>query len=46
MRLHFVLDKLSLPDDKAYGLDFNNVVMEQTPLILGKTENITLIREQ
>ncbi|KAA2242648.1 KUP/HAK/KT family potassium transporter [Chitinophaga agrisoli] len=46
MRLHFVLDKLSLPDDKAYGLDFNNVVMEQVPLILGKTENVTLIREK
>jgi KUP system potassium uptake protein len=33
MRLHFVLDKLSLPDDKAYGLDYNNVVIERAPLI-------------
>lgn len=45
MRLHFILDKLSLSDDKAYGLDYNNVVTERTPLILGKTENITLTRE-
>ncbi|WP_245552116.1 KUP/HAK/KT family potassium transporter [Chitinophaga pinensis] len=45
MRLHFLLDNLSLPDDKAYGLDNNNVVIERTPLILGKTENITLRRE-
>lgn len=45
MRLHFILDKLSLSDDKAYGLDYNNVVIERTPLILGKTENITLTRE-
>ncbi|MBS1772933.1 MAG: KUP/HAK/KT family potassium transporter [Bacteroidetes bacterium] len=46
MRLHFILDKLSLPDDKAFGLDYNNVVVEKVPLILGKTENITLIREK
>ncbi|WP_343670826.1 KUP/HAK/KT family potassium transporter [Chitinophaga sp.] len=45
MRLHFILDRLSLPDDKAYGLDDNNVIIERTPLILGKTENITLTRE-
>lgn len=46
MRLHFILDKISLPDDKAYGLDYNNVVVERVPLILGSTENITLIREK
>lgn len=46
MRLHFILDKISLPDDKAYGLDYNNVVVERVPLVLGKTENITLIREK
>ena len=45
MRIHFLLDNMSLPDDKAYGLDYNNVVIERVPLILGKTENITLLRE-
>ena len=46
MRLHFLLDKMSLSDDKAYGLDYNNVVVERVPLILGRTENITLMRER
>jgi len=46
MRLHFILDKISFPDDKAYGLDYNNVVVERVPLVLGKTENITLTREK
>lgn len=46
MRLHFILDKTSLSDDKAYGLDYNNVVVERVPLVLGKTENITLTREK
>ncbi len=46
MRLHFLLDNVSLPDHKAYGLDYNNVVLERVPLILGKTENITLTREK
>jgi KUP system potassium uptake protein len=45
MRIHFLLDRLSLSDDKAYGLDYDNVVIERVPLILGKTENITLKRE-
>lgn len=46
MRLHFFLDKLSLPDDKAYGLDYSNVTIERTPLILGKIPEIKLTREQ
>jgi KUP system potassium uptake protein len=46
MRLHFLLDKISLSDDKAFGLDYNNVVVERVPLILGKTEEIQLLREQ
>jgi KUP system potassium uptake protein len=46
MRLHFLLDKTSLPDDKAFGLDYNNVVVERVPLVLGKTEEVHLIREQ
>ena len=45
MRLHFILDKISLPDDKSYGLDYSNVVVEHVPLILGEMENIKLTRE-
>jgi len=46
MRLHFLLDRLSLSDDKAYGLDYNNVIIERAPLILGDIGNIKLTREQ
>jgi len=46
MRLHFLLDRLSLSDDKAYGLDYNNVIIERAPLILGNIGNIKLTREQ
>lgn len=46
MRLHFLLDMISLPEDKAYGLDYNNVVVESTPLIIGEIEKINLVREQ
>lgn len=46
MRLHFMLDKISLPDNKAYGLDYSNVVVEHVPLMLGETENIQLKREK
>jgi len=45
MRLHFLLDKMSLPDDKAYGLDYSNVVVEHVPLMLGNTQQIKLTRE-
>lgn len=45
MQLHLLLDKISLPDEKAYGLDYSNVVVEQVPLMLGKTEDIPLVRE-
>jgi KUP system potassium uptake protein len=45
MQLHFLLDKMSLPDDKAYGLDYSNVVVEHVPLMLGVTGDIPLTRE-
>ncbi len=45
MRLHFLIDSISLPDDKAYGLDYNNVVVERVPLLLGKTTDIRLKRD-
>ncbi len=46
MRLHFMLDKMSLTDDKSYGLDYSNVIVEHAPLIIGETENIQLTREK
>ncbi len=45
MKLYFILDKLSLPDAEAFGLDYNNVVIERVPLIVQEAEDIKLKRE-
>ena len=45
MRIYFILDKLSLPDAEAFGLDYNNVVFERVPLIMEQANKLTLIRE-
>gem|GEM_PF-6221533 len=45
MRTYFLLDKISLPDPEAFGLDYNNVVVERVPLIVQKIDNIQLKRE-
>jgi len=45
MRLFFILDKISLPDPEAFGLDYNNVIVERVPLILLDTEDVPLHRE-
>ena len=43
IRLFFV--KISLPDPEAFGLDYNNVVLERVPLILLDSEDVPLKRE-
>ena len=45
MRLYFILDFLSLPDAEAFGLDYNNVVLERVPLIVTEPADIHLNRE-
>jgi KUP system potassium uptake protein len=45
MRLYFILDKISLPEPEAFGLDYNNVVVERVPLVVQHTEEIHLVRE-
>lgn len=45
MRAYFIIDKLSLPDPEAFGLDYNNVVVERVPLIVQQTEKVNLVRE-
>ena len=45
IKLFFILDKISLPDPEAFGLDYNNVVLERVPLILLETEDVPLKRE-
>ena len=45
MKLYFILDKISLPDPAAFGLDYNNVTVERVPLIIQEPGDINLIRE-
>ena len=45
LKAYFFLKKISLPDEKEYGLDYSNVTIEKSPLILNSPKNITLIRE-
>ena len=46
MRLYFMLNMLSLPDAEAFGLDYNNVVVERIPLIVTEPQEITLTKEK
>lgn len=45
LKLYFLLKKISLPDEKEYGLDYSNVTIEKSPLILAAPKSIPLIRE-
>ena len=45
MRLYFLADKMSLPDPEAFGLDYNNVVVERVPLVVHESGDIHLKRE-
>jgi len=45
LKAYFILKKISLPDEKEYGLDYSNVTIEKSPLILNTPKNINLVRE-
>ena len=45
LKAYFILKRISLPDEKEYGLDYSNVTVEKSPLILSTAKNINLIRE-
>lgn len=45
MRIYFILDKISLPDPEAFGLDYNHVILERIPLIVPQAEVVPLKRE-
>jgi KUP system potassium uptake protein len=45
MKLYFLLNKISISDPEAFGLDYNNVVMERVPLIIHEAQKINLTRE-
>jgi KUP system potassium uptake protein len=45
LRSYFLLKKLSLSDEKEYGLDYSNVSIEAAPLIISPPRKVTLTRE-
>ena len=45
MRLYFILDKISLPDPEAFGIDYNNVIVERVPIVMQQNEDVLLKRE-
>lgn len=45
LKIYFMLKKVSLPDEKEFGLDYSNVTVEKSPLILSTPKNINLTRE-
>jgi KUP system potassium uptake protein len=42
---YFILKRLSLCDEKAFGIDKSDVLIEQVPLVYHKAENVDLIRK-
>jgi KUP system potassium uptake protein len=45
LKVYFLLKRISLADEKEYGLDYSNVTLEKTPLIINTPTNINLVRE-
>jgi KUP system potassium uptake protein len=46
LRTYFVLKKISLSDEKEFGLDYSNVSIEAAPMIISQPRNIRLVREK
>jgi KUP system potassium uptake protein len=44
MEIYFFLKRISLSEEKAFGLDTSNVVVEHTPLLIRPARNIQLER--
>jgi KUP system potassium uptake protein len=44
MNAYFLLKRFSIADEKAYGLDYQNVTTEQVPLIVQPAEDLKLVR--
>ncbi len=45
LNTYFLLKKISLPDEKEFGLDYSNVTIEKSPFILNLPKECKLIRE-
>jgi len=46
LKVYFFLKKISLPDEKEYGLDYSNLIIEKLPLILTPPKHSKLQREE
>ena len=46
MKVHFWLKELSLTEERGFGLDPSNVVVEKFPLIVAPVTNVRLKRIQ
>ncbi|MNY23877.1 hypothetical protein D3C86_1575610 [compost metagenome] len=44
MYYYFVLKKLSLSEEKGFGLDLSSVAVEKVPLVLTTTDNVEIKR--
>ena len=44
MSLYFLLKRFSLSEEKSFGLDPSNVVVEPIPLVVSPVENLNLKR--
>jgi KUP system potassium uptake protein len=44
MQVYFILKKLSLSEEKGFGLDLSFVTIEQVPLLLTQSKNYDLKR--
>lgn len=44
MKLHFMIKEISLSEEKGFGLDTSNVVVEKFPLIVAPVSNLKLKR--
>jgi len=45
LNAYFNIKKISLPDEKEYGLDYSNVVVEKTPLVITPPKKFNLTRD-
>jgi KUP system potassium uptake protein len=45
MRLYFMIDKMSIPDQEAFGLDYSNIVLERVPLLVQDVKRVNLAKE-
>jgi KUP system potassium uptake protein len=44
MRIYFAIKKMSLSEEKGFGLDMSNVAVEKFPLIVAPISSIKLKR--